>query len=162
MTRIAYAAPGCGRSTAFMPLPVSDGRGCGPWSNSSNVSGQPGTQAVPAGTPDFGDQGLVVNGLPVRGGGAGYAQGSGTMKSGAWYPSVYYLRRLDGSTLTVAGQGVSIYSDNQLPVPAKTPLGRAAVLAVPPRFLGQRDIYQPAPGSGPKWPAWLHILSRGK
>jgi len=150
MPRIAYTCPGA-VSMAFTPVPVSDGRGCGPWQVKGNVEGQPGTRAVPAGLPDFGHAGMTVNGATIRGGGAGYAQGSGTMPL-AWYPSQYYLRALDGSTMTVAGQGITIYSDNQMPVPAASPLGRAAVLARPPVFVGQQ---QPAKG-----PGWLARLAK--
>ena len=153
--RIAYAAPGAVCS-AFAPVPAWDGRGCGPWSNTSNVEGQPGTMGVPVGTPDFGEQGQVVNGVPVRGGGAGYNSGSGTMP-GAWYPQLYWARKLDGATLVMGNsQTPSIYSDNQMPVPAADPVGRAAVLAAAPVFLGQREVRQP-PGSkgSSRWPSWL-------
>lgn len=157
--RIAYTAPGA-TTTAHTPVPAYDGRGCGPWANSQAIHGQPGTQAVPAGLPDFGDAGLTVNGLSVRGGGGGYAHGSGTMRSKAWYPQLWFLRRLDGFTLNVPGQGPSVYSDNQMPVPARDPLGAAAVLARPPMFLGQRQIAD-APGSkGPRWPSWSKIAEK--
>lgn len=159
MPRIAYAAPGA-TSMAFTPVPAYDGRGCGPWDNTSAVAGQPGTMGVPAGTPDFGEAGLTVNGLPVRGWGAGYNQGSGTMRSGAWYPSLYWLRRLTGATHTVPGQGLAIWSDNQMPVPAANPLGRAAIMARPPLFLGQRQILNPPGSKGPKFPAWNTIAEK--
>ena len=159
MPRIAYAAPGA-TSAAFTPVPAYDGRNMGPWSNSYAVRGQPGTMAVPAGLPDFGDAGLTVNGLSVRGGGAGYAHGSGTMRSGAWYPSLYWQDRLNGSTLTNAGQGPSIYSDNQMPVPAANRLGRAAVLARPPVFLGQQQLLNPPGSKGPRFPAWNKLAEK--
>src|SRR5256885_8686450 len=153
MPRIGYVTPGA-TSSAFAPMPAYDGRGAGPWQVSDAINGQPGTMGVPSGLPEFGDAGLVVNGLSVRGGGGGYAQGSGTMRGKAWYPSLYWQARLTGSTLTVPGQGVSVYSDNQMPVPAADPTGRAAVLATAPRFLGQAQVQQPR-GRGPKWPGWL-------
>lgn len=156
--RIAYVSPGA-TSTAMTPVPAHDGRGCGPWSNSANVNGQPGTMAVPAGLAEFGRDGHQVNGLSLRGGGAGYSQGSNTMP-GAWYPSLYWLQRLDGSTLTVTGQGPSVYSDNQMPVPAANPLGRAAVLARPPVFLGQRQVYQPPGSKGPAFPSWSKLAEK--
>lgn len=159
MPRVAYTVPGA-VSAAFAPVPAYDGRGFGPWQGKSAVEGQPGTMGVPAGLPDFGDAGLSVNGQSVRGGGAGYAQGSGTLRSKAWYPSLYWARRLDGSTLTVPGQGPSVYSDNQMPVPAADPLGRAAVLARPPRFLGQQDIPQPPPDRSPSQSWWAKIAER--
>ena len=159
MTRVAYFTPGA-VSAAFTPVPAYDGRGCGPWSNSYAVAGQPGTLGVPAGLPDFGKDGLQVNGLSVRGAGAGYAQGSGTMP-GAWYPSLYWQRGLAGSTLVNPGQGPSVYSDNQMPVPAANPLGRAAVLARPPVFLGQQDLPQDVPSSyNPGARVWAKIAQR--
>jgi hypothetical protein len=142
-------------SMAFTPVPAYDGRNCGPWEVKGTVSGQPGTMAVPAGSPDFGDAGLTVNGQSVRGGGGGYNSGSGTMRSKAWYPSLYWQRQLAQSTLTVEGQGPAVWSDNQMPVPAASPLGRAAVLARPPSFLGQAQVRQPAGSKGPAWPDWL-------
>ena len=160
MPRIAYAAPGA-TNTAFTPVPAYDGRNMGPWEAKGTVSGQPGTQGVPVGLTDFGDPGMVVNGLPVRGGGAGYASGSGTMRAQVWYPSLYWQRALAQSTLTVAGQGPAVYSDNQMPVPAAVPGGRAAVMARPPVFLGQRQVSQPAGSKGPRWPDWLPRLNYG-
>jgi len=74
---------------------------------------------------------------------------------GAWFPSLYWLRGLDGSTHTVPGQGLAIWSDNQMPVPAADPLGAAAVTARPPVFLGQRQVAQPAGSKGPAWPSWI-------
>jgi hypothetical protein len=155
--RVAYTCPGA-TSTAHTPVPAYDGRGFGPWSGKDNVVGQPGTQAIPAGQPDFGAAGLTVNGIPVRGAGAGYNQGSGTMP-GVWYPQLYYLRALDGSTLVNQGQGPSVYSDNQMPVPARDALGRAAVLGRPPQFLGQANIRggRPLGSKGPAWPDWSKI-----
>lgn len=157
MPRVAYKSPGA-TCSAHTPIPAYDGRGCGPWSNTGNVEGQPGTLGVPCGLPDFGAGGLAVNGVSVRGGGAGYAQGSGTMPL-AWYPQLYWLRRLDGFTLGTAGQGPSVYSDNQMPVPARDPLGRAALMAAPPVFLGQAQVIekQPLGSKGPRWPSWSKL-----
>jgi hypothetical protein len=154
MPRIAYAMPGA-ETMALTPVPAYDGRGKGPWSNSAAVSGQPGTQGVPAGTPDFGQEGLVVNGHSVRGGGGGYSQGSGTMRAQVWYPAQYFLRWLDGFTLGNPGQGPAVYSDNQMPVPAADPFGRAAIMARPPVFLGQTNLAQPAGSKGPAWASWI-------
>jgi hypothetical protein len=160
MPRIAYRAPGA-TSAAMTPIPAVDGRGDGPWSNSAQTSGQPGTQGVPAGMPEFGQDGLRVNGATIRGGGAGYGQGSGTMHSQVWYPSVYFQKQLSGFTLNVPGQGPSIYSDNQMPVPAANPLGVAAVLAKPPTFLGQSQVSQPGGSKGPAWSDYLPRMNYG-
>jgi hypothetical protein len=160
MPRIVYLTPGA-TSSAMTPVPAYDGRGLGPWEAKGTVSGQPGTQGIPTGTPDFGDAGLTVNGTAVRGSGAGYASGSGTFKSRAWYPQLYFQRELAQSTLTVPGQGPSVYSDNQMPVPAAVPGARAAVLARPPTFLGQAQVTQPGGSKGPAWPDWLPRLNYG-
>jgi hypothetical protein len=161
MPRIAYTAPGA-TCTAHTPVPANDGRNFGPYAGKDNVEGQPGTLGVPCGLPDFGNQGLVVNGVPVRGGGGGYAHGSGTMPL-AWYPQLYYLRTLDGATLVNAGQGPSVYSDNQMPVPARDPLGRAALMAAPPVFLGQAEVRggKSVGSKGPRWPDWSKISRIG-
>lgn len=150
--RWGYVVPGA-TSTALTPIPA---RNASAYAYKGAVTGQPGTQAVPAGLPDFGNQGLTVNGISVRGGGAGYASGSGTMPL-AWYPQQYYQRTLlnPGQEASFAG-GASIWSDNQMPVPAADPLGRAAILAQPPVFLGQRDIPQPVTGaSSSSW--WARL-----
>lgn len=157
--RTAYACPGA-TSMAFTPVPARDGRGCGPWENSQATAGQPGTMGIPAGLPEFGAGGMQVNGVHVRGAGPGAAHGSSTMPP-VWYPSLYWQRTLSGFTLNVPGQAMSIYSDNQMPVPAALPFGRAAVLARPPTFLGQSQVKQPAGSKGPAWPAWLARVRYG-
>jgi hypothetical protein len=117
------------------------------------VAGQPGTLGIHAGPPEF-RGGLEVNGGQVRGGGGGYAQGSSTMRSDLWYPSLYWQRHLSGFTLNVSGQGPSIYSDNQMPVPAGVPAGRAAVMFRPATFLRQQQVEQPAGSKGHAWASW--------
>jgi hypothetical protein len=162
MPRIAYAQPGP-LPGAFAPIPAYAGFGLGPWATTRNVSGQPGTQGVPAGLGDFGSAGAQVNGLSVRGGGAGYSQGTGTMP-GAWYPQLWYLQRLDGATLVSGNtQTMSVYSDNQMPVPAADPLGRAAVLGLPPVFVANYQAHARRRGqAGTSWPRWLPSVSYGQ
>jgi hypothetical protein len=158
--RIAYVMPGH-LPSAFAPVPAPSGRGFGPWDASALVEGQPGTMGVPAGLPDFGRSGQQVNGAIVGGGGGGYAHGSSTMPP-VWYPSLYWLRGLDGSTLVSGNsQAMSVYSDNQMPVPAADPLGRAALLARPPVFLSGGSLDQPPGSKGPAWPRWLPTMSYG-
>jgi hypothetical protein len=161
MPRIAYAMPGV-LPGAFRPIPVYDGRNFGPWdATPGDPQGQPGTMGVPVGLPDFGKDGQVVNGQSVRGGGGGYAQGSGTMP-GAWYPNLYWLSKLSGSTLVSGNtQTPSVYSDNQMPIPATDPVGRAALLASPPVFLSRGNLEQPPGSRGSDWPRWLPTMSYG-
>jgi hypothetical protein len=154
--RWGYVTTGGPPSTAFAPIPA---RNSSAYSYKGAVVGQPGTQGVPVGLPDFGVTGQHVNGTLVRGGGAGYSQGSSTMPL-VWYPQLYYQRslRAPGQEGPFA-QGVSIWSDNQMPIPATDPLGRAAVLAQPYLFLGQRDIPMPPAGAAPtSWWARLAQL----
>ena len=141
MPAIRYVVPGA-TSSAFVPVPAATTTVV---AFKQEVTGQPGTQAIPAGLPDF-PGGQNVNGVPVRGAGAGYAQGSNTMP-GVWFPQLYYER-----TLSEVPE-VSIYSDNQLPVPAMDPRGAAARMARPPAFLGQSQLTQPK--ALPKWSNWL-------
>ena len=161
MPRIAYTVPGA-TSTAHTPIPAADGRGAGPWSVNGGVVGQPGTQGVPTGMPDFD---LRINGYRDEGGwGAGYGNGSHTMP-GVWYPSLYYQRTLDipgaygdPSGGPAAASAVRVWSDNQMPVPARDPTGRAALLARPPVFLRQAQVYQPR--QRPRWPTWNRIAEK--
>ena len=59
------------------------------------------------------------------------------MRRQAWYPAEYYERRLTGSTMTVPGQGITIYSDNQMPVPAAVPFGISTTGSTPPEVVAQ-------------------------
>jgi hypothetical protein len=136
MTGIVYTVPGA-TSSAFMPVPAGT---TSKIAYKMAVSGQPGTQAVPAGPPDLAGQ---VNGQRVS---SGYSGGSSYMP-GVWFPQLYFEREL--SELPP----VSIYSDNQMPVPAADPRGTAARLARPPVFLGQSQL---TAGKGlPRWANWL-------
>jgi len=161
MPRIAYAQPGY-LPSAFSPVPAHDGRGFGPWDASpGDPQGQPGTMGVPVGLPDFGHSGQQVNGGHVRAGGAGYNAGSDTMPP-VWYPSLYWQQHLTGSTLVSGNtQTPCVYSDNQMPIPASDPAGRAALLARPPVFLSGGNLEQPAGSKGGSWPRWLPTLSYG-
>jgi hypothetical protein len=151
--RWGYVCTGAPPSTAFTPVPA---RNSSVFSYKGSLSGQPGTRGVPCGLPEFGQQGLQANGVRLRGGGAGYNAGSDTMPL-VWYPQQYYQATLlaPGEEASFAG-GVSIWSDNQMPVPAADPLGRAAVLAKPATFLGQYDIPQPQQGPKPAW--WKRVI----
>lgn len=142
MPAVRYVVPGA-TSGAFVPVPAAT---TAVVAFKGEVNGQPGTMGIPTGSPEFGHAGQVVNGVSVRGAGAGYNQGSGTMPP-VWYPQLYYERRLSETP------EVSIYSDNQMPVPAMDPRGVAAVMARPPQFLGQGQVTQPR--VMPKWANWL-------
>ncbi len=104
------------------------------------LTGQPGTQGIPAPTsntvpcPDLGD----------------IAQMGSARSSDApdmWYPQLYYSAVLDSHPGPVTP--VRIYSDNMLPVPARDPRGKPALLARPVLQRGQSALHQPR--VAPRW-----------
>jgi hypothetical protein len=138
--RIAYVVPGAPGSTAFTPIPCINGSAL---AYKSAVTGQPGTQGIPAPWP-----GTFDDIVPWA-----YAGGFSESKAmpQVWYPNLYYQ-----ATLEIPGSDpvpVRIFSDNQMPVPAADPRGRAAVLAGAPKFMGQRQVE--ARKAIPRWPDWL-------
>lgn len=143
MPQIIYTVPGA-TSSAFVPVPAAT---TAKSAYKTLVTGQPGTQGVPAAPAELAGQ---VNGGPVR---SGYSGGT-SMMPGVWYPQLWYSHGLWPNSADV-----SIYSDNQLPVPAADPRGRAAVLARPPQFLGQSQLKQPK--GMPRWANWLATPSYG-
>lgn len=143
MTAIRYAVPGA-TSGAFVPVPAAT---TAVVAYKGEVTGQPGTQGIAAAHP--GEVTGQVNGLPAR---SGYNGGSAMMPD-VWYPDLWYERRLSETP------EVSIYSDNQMPVPASDPRGRAAVMARPPAFLGQAQL--PQPKTMPRWANWLPSRNYG-
>ncbi len=143
MPQIIYTVPGA-TSSAFVPVPAST---TADLAVHDLVTGQPGTQGIPAAPAELAGQ---VNGIPVR---SGYAGGTGMMP-GVWFPQEYYERSLWPNS-----SGVSVYSDNQLPVPVADPRGRALMLARPPVFLGQSQLKQPK--GLPRWANWLPTPNYG-
>lgn len=141
--RIAYTCPGA-TSSAFLPVPAVTGAVL---NYKGGVAGQPGTQGIPAPAPELPDN-KDINGYPFAG---GYSN-SGAMPQ-VWYPSLYYMSTLDIPGSEVITGGMRTESDNQLPVPALQPSGRAAILARPPQFLGQQQVT--ARKAFPHWPDWL-------
>ena len=143
MTGIVYTVPGA-TSSAFVPVPAGT---TAKVSYKQNVTGQPGTQGIPVHPAEIGGE---INGAPIR---SGYSGGTGMMP-GVFYPNLYYSNRLWPNSA-----GVSIYSDNQMPIPAADPRGKAAKLARPPVFLGQSQLTQPK--ALPRWANWLPTPSYG-
>lgn len=137
MPQIIYTVPGA-TSSAFVPVPAAT---TAKVAYKTEVTGQPGTMGIPAAPAELAGH---VNGMPVR---SGYSGGTSMMPP-VWFPQLYFERRLSEDAT-----GVSIYSDNQMPIPAADPRGRAAKLARPPQFLGQSQIKQPK--GMPKWANWL-------
>ena len=141
--RIAYTTPGA-TSSAFLPVPAAT---TAVFNFKGGVVGQPGTQGIPAPVPEV-PFNRDISAWPFAG---GYSN-SGSMPQ-VWYPSLYYQRSLDIPGAEVITGDMRIESDNQLPVPARLPTGRAAMLSRPPQFLGQRQVK--AQKAFPRWPDWL-------
>lgn len=128
--RIAYVTPGA-TSSAFLPVPAINGSVL---NYKGGVVGQPGTEGIPAPVPEvFGNR--DISAYPFAG---GYSN-SGSMPQ-VIYPNLYYQRTLDIPGADVISGGMSVQSDNQLPIPARTPAGRAALMSAPPRLLGQNQL----------------------
>ena len=105
--------------TAFMPLITKTEE---TWQSFKDwLTGQPGTQAIPAPNNDIPRDRLAV----------GEGQAAARDFGGSWFPQLYYQSDLSAGgfftgrdpasgTVPFAG-GVQIFSDNQLPVPAIEP-----------------------------------------
>jgi hypothetical protein len=111
------------------------------------VVGQPGTQGIPAPTPEV-PFNRDISAWPFP---SGYSN-SGAMPA-VWYPSLYYMSTLEIPGAEPITGGMRVESDNQLPVPARLPSGASAILSRPPQFLGQRQVT--ARKAFPRWPDWL-------
>lgn len=146
--RIAYTVPGV-NSTAFTPIPCIN-------ASTLNYKGgvvfQPGTQGITAPYPgvSYDQNGTRVN--------SGYSGGSKNMPQ-VWYPQLGYQHTLDIPGAEVITGGMSIFSDNQMPIPARLPWGRAAVTGRPPQFLGSRQIK--AVKGLPVWSNWIPTRNFG-
>jgi hypothetical protein len=139
--RIAYTVPGA-TSSAFTPIPCINGAAL---NYKGSVVGQPGTQGIPAPYPG------TFNDLHPQ----EYAGGpsESVAMPPVMYPQLWYQRTLDIPGAEVVTGGMAVFSDNQMPIPARLPWGKAARLAKPPTFLGQRQVQQPR--ALPRWADWL-------
>lgn len=112
---------------AILPVPAAIGEAYQSW---GQVTGMPGTVNIPAPYPAAVRQGVEYwTSDPFR------------MSSSAppvWRPGIYYQPKL------AAPPNVSVYSDNQMPVPALGPTGKPAIAAQSPGWqLGQKQVGQP-------------------
>lgn len=142
MTAIRYVVPGA-TSSAFVPVPAAT---TAKIAYKTAVHGQPGTQGVPTGLQEVNGE---VNGSRVT---SGFSDTR--MMPGVWYPQLWFE-----TCLYPSAAAVSIYSDNQMPVPAADPRGKAAVLARPPVFLGSKTLT--AGKALPKWANWIPTPNYG-
>lgn len=112
MTGIAYQMPGA-TSSAFLPVPAKYSASWQAYKH--QVEGQPGTMGVPAPRDQAGPG---ATGEIFLGGGPSNSSRMPTH----WFPTLYYLRGLPQPDEFPAGAsygGPSIYSDNQMPIPAR-------------------------------------------
>lgn len=140
--RIAYTVPGA-TSSAFTPIPCINGSAL---NYKGSVVGQPGTQGIPAPYPGtFND----ITPHEYTGG-----QSESTAMPPVMYPQLWYQRTLDipGAQVITGGMQV-LTGENQMPIPARLPWGKAARLAKPATFLGQKQVQQPR--NLPRWADWL-------
>ena len=102
--------------TAFMPIPTWTQEA---WQSFKGLlTGQPGTEAIPAPNND----------IPRSKYWVGEGQAASRDFGGNWYPQLWYQENFSQWFSQTAGDGtaayaggVQIYSDNQLPVPAIEP-----------------------------------------
>lgn len=131
--KIYSSGPAGKLGAAIIPAPAGDARAYQSW---GRVSGSPGTVRIgapsPAGVPEM---------YPFQ------ALHKSADAPDAWRPGVYY------QPAPAAPPDVSVYSDNQMPVPAATPTGTPAIMLRHPTFLGQRQV--PAINQTPWFPPWL-------
>ena len=135
--RITSEGPTALLGAATVPVPARLGQGYQSW---GQVVGCPGTDAIPAPPPAAVRQGIAyqTSGDPTS-----------TSKDAppSWRPSIYYQPHL------AAPPDVSVYSDNQLPIPASPPVGKPYVAARRPTFLGQQQVGWPVTAPAYSWRA---------
>lgn len=126
--------PGAALS-AFMPG-ITRLAGSGYLMYKHAVTGEPGTQAIPAPTrdtvpsPDLGDLAQAGSARSVD-------------APDVWYPQKWFERSLNGDGTMGFVTPVRIYSDNMMPVPAVDPRGRNARMFKPINQRGRNQIPQP-------------------
>lgn len=94
------------------------------WQSRGSISGSPGTDRIPAPAPAAVSQDYPFQALHKSAQAPDY-----------WRPSVYYQRCPPPSA-----SNMSIYSDNQMPIPAVPPSGKPAVMSRKPTFLRQNQV----------------------
>jgi hypothetical protein len=127
---VKFLTHGPGQSLGAAALPVPAKLSVAAWS-SGRIIGSPGTDAIPSPRPAG-----VPQGITHRTAGAGY-RGSEQAPE-LWFPSVYYYGRD-----SMSHAPVSVFSDNQMPMPAIDPKRLPAQMQVRPVFLRQTQVQQP-------------------
>lgn len=132
-------------ATAFMPLRVltpsvmdiSRAQG-----TPEDVTGQPGTQGIPAPYPAPG-QVANVGGVDYLPSGLSASQ----YMPPRWYPTLYYRQQ----HLSRSIGGVCVYSDNLMPIPARDPRGIPAGAIGPSAFAAYRGLTPTQPARPNRW-----------
>lgn len=114
----------------LLPIPAA---GAQSFQSRGPVYGSPGTTRIPAPAPlPWTDSSL-----------AAYANagniGEPSMKFAWWTPGLYWVRIPENGSRSP----VSVFSDNQMPVPAVDPRGRPGVVMPGPIMLGQTQVANP-------------------
>lgn len=113
-------------AAALLPVPAHD---AGAWQSRGQVSGSPGTARIPAPPPNVPANNRVAQaqtgwiGLP-------------SSDFSYWRPAVYY-------TWPASRVKVSVFSDNQMPVPAVNPAGHPVVAMPGPVMLNHFQVPNP-------------------
>ena len=132
-------------ATAFMPLRVltqSVMSVAAAQGTPEGVTGQPGTQGIPAPyqpttVPGFGEKGTrFPSGLSAS-----------RYMPARWYPTLYYR----GQHLFRSIGGVSVYSDNLMPIPAQDPRGLQAGTIGPMGFAAYKGLTPAQPARPNRW-----------
>jgi hypothetical protein len=121
MTRVVITSLGPAEKLGAAMVPVRAQR-AGEYASRGIIDGQPGTQPIPAPRP---------GGVPQD---SHRALHRSSDAPPVWYPGVYYERPGDDG---LEHAPVSVLSDNQMPMPALSPLGLPSVSMRRPRIGGQ-------------------------
>ena len=119
--RIVTMGPAHRLGAGILPVPASDARA---YQSRGTINGYPGTLPIPAPMPAATPQDYPFQALHKSSQAPEY-----------WRPALYWQRGQDGTR-----PDVSVESDNQLPIPAKPPAGRPAIMLRHPTFLGQNQV----------------------
>jgi hypothetical protein len=142
--RVTSDGPGALLGAALLPVPAAQAQGYQSW---GPVVGEPSRSRISAPVPVS-----VPQGVRYRNDGAPLHSSSDAPQF--WNPGIYYQpvpQAAPGNL--VAGPGMAIESDNQMPVPAGTPRGKPAVMARQPTFLRQRQVGWPITTPMYRWRA---------
>jgi hypothetical protein len=132
--RVTSNGPGALLGAAILPVPAAMASGYQSW---GPVVGQPSRSHITAPSPASVQQGVLYRN-------DGSALHSSSDAPGYWNPGIYYQPRPQAAPGNLAsGPGMSVESDNQMPVPAGKPGGNLPVLARRPVQLRDRQVGWP-------------------